>query len=106
VTVFADPVATGEPQDHRPVQPPGRLVVDVLHRRGLSQFGGSRSRLEALLLAQGGLLFQQQAELFGVLQLAAFGIGHEVTEPLGPSFKAEFAQPVEYRLMQQWLSPQ
>jgi hypothetical protein len=106
VTVFADPVTTGEAQDHRPVQPPGGLVVDVLHRCGLPQFGGSRSRLEALLLPQGGLLFQQQAEPFGMFQLAALGIGREVAESLGHSFKAEFAQPVEYRLMQQWWSPQ
>jgi hypothetical protein len=41
-----------------------------------------------------------------VIQFAAFGIGREVAESLGHSFKAEFAQPVEYRLMQQWLSPQ
>jgi hypothetical protein len=47
-----------------------------------------------------------QAEPFGVIQLAAFGIWREVAESLGHSFKAEFAQPVEYRLMQQWLSPQ
>jgi len=41
-----------------------------------------------------------------MFQLAALGIGREVAESLGHSFKAEFAQPVEYRLMQQWLSPQ
>jgi hypothetical protein len=50
-------------------------------------------------------LFQQQAQSFGVVEPPALGIGHQIAEALGHAFKAKLVQTVEYRVVEQWLSP-
>ena len=105
MTVLADPVATGEAQEYRAIEAARGPIVDILHGGGVPQLGGSCAGLEALLLAQGGLMFDQQAEPLGMVEGVALGVGGEVTEALGHAFEAEFVQAVECGVMQQGLSP-
>jgi hypothetical protein len=58
------------------------------------------------LPTQGDLLFQQQAQPFGVVQPSALGIGRQIAEALDHPFKAKLVQTFEYWVVQQLLSPQ
>ena len=106
VAVLADPVATGEPQEHGTIEAAGRLVVDVFDRGGVPQFGGPRAGLEAPLLSQRGLLVDQQTQPFGVVKALALGVGRQIAEALGHALEAKLVQTVECRVVQQGLSPQ
>ena len=106
VPVLADPVAAGQAQEQRPVEAARRAEVNVLDRGGVPQLGGARARLEALLLPQRGLAFDQQAEPFGVVKGAALGIGCQFLESFGHAVQAKLAQPIQCRVVQQGCSPQ
>jgi len=66
VPVLADPVTAGQVQEQRPVEATRLAEVDILGRGRLPQFGGACACLEPLLLAQCGLLVDQQTEPFSV----------------------------------------
>ena len=51
----------------------------------MAQSGGAGPALEALLLAQRLLLFEQQREPFGMFETAGLGLGLEIARVLGVS---------------------
>jgi hypothetical protein len=93
-------------QEQRPVEATRLAEVDILGRSRLPQFGGACACLEPLLLAQCGLLVDQQTEPFGVFEGSGFGIGGEFSEPLGHAVEAKFAQAIQCWVVQQSRSPQ
>jgi len=66
----------------------------------------ARACREALLLSQGGFLFDQQAQPFGMLESAALGVGRQVAKSLGHAVQAKLAQAIQCRVVQQGCSPQ
>ena len=95
IAALGDPVAGGELEEQRPVEPARVLIVDVLDAGAVAQFGGAGAGLELLLPAQGRFIFQQQSEPFGVIEAARLGLVFEVLEPLGEAVEAERVQLVE-----------
>ena len=55
----------------------------------MPQPGDPGPRFELLLTAQRELVFEQQAEPFGVIETASFRLMFEFLEPLGEPMKAE-----------------
>jgi hypothetical protein len=72
----------------------------------MSQLGVTSACLEASLLTKRGLLFDQQAKPFGMIEGTALGIGHHVLEALGHSVQAELTQAIQCRVVQQGFCPQ
>ena len=100
MSVLADPVAAGQAQEQRSVEATGRAEVDVLDGGGVPQLGVARAGLEALLLAQRGFLFDQQAEPLAVFEGAAFGIGFQFLESFGHAVQAKLTQSIQCRMLQ------
>jgi hypothetical protein len=63
------------------------------------------ARLEPLLAAQRGLVFEQQGEPLGVFEGTRFGIVIELLEALGHAMQAERVQLVESRVSEHSSSP-
>ncbi len=72
VAALGDPVAGGELEEQRAVEPARTLIVDVLDAGGMAQPGDPGARFELLLPAQRQLVFEQQAEPFSVIEAARF----------------------------------
>ena len=72
IAALGDPVAGGELEEQGAVEPARTLIVDVLDAGGMTQAGDPGARFELLLPAQRQLVFEQQAEPFGVIEAARF----------------------------------
>ncbi len=59
---FADPIAAHQLKEQRAVEPARGSVIDILDRRQVAQLGALGPALEALLLTQGALALEQDAE--------------------------------------------
>ena len=70
IAAFGDPVASGELEEQRAVESARALIVDVLDAGWVTQPGDPGARFELLLPAQRQLVFEQQAEPFGVIEAA------------------------------------
>ena len=95
VAALGDPVAGGELEEQRAVEPARTLIVDVLDAGGMAQPGDPGARFELLLPAQRQLVFEQQAEPFGVIEAARFGPVFQFLESFGQAVKAKRGQMVE-----------
>src|SRR5271154_1286103 len=95
VAALGDPVAGGELEEQRAVEPARTLIVDVLDAGGMAQPGDPGARFELLLPAQRQLVFEQQAEPFGVIEAARFGPVLQFLESFGQTVKAKRVQMVE-----------
>ena len=62
MTFLADPVATGQLQEHRAIKSTRCPVIDILNRGLVAQLGGLGAALEALLLTQCALVLEQNAQ--------------------------------------------
>ena len=71
------------------------MIVDVLDAGGMAQLGDPGARLELLLPAQGQLVFEQQAEPFGMFKAGRLGLVFQFLESFGQAVKAECVQMVE-----------
>ena len=87
--MLADPVAAGELQEQRAVEPARCAVVDVLDGGEMAQLGGPGACLEALLLAHRHLVLEQDAEPFHVVESLALGVGGQIAQALGHAVQAE-----------------
>ena len=74
IAAFGDPVASGELEEQRAVEAARALIVDVLDAGGMAQLSDPGARFELLLPAQRQLVLEQQAEPFGVIEAARFGV--------------------------------
>jgi hypothetical protein len=74
IAALGDPVASGELEEERAVEPAGTLIVDVLDAGRVTQPGDPGARFELLLPAQRKFVFEQQAEPFGVIEAARLGL--------------------------------
>ena len=92
VAPFGDPVAGGELQEQRAVEPAWALIVHVFDAGRMPQTSGSCARLEALLATQRQLVFEQQTEPFGVLEAASLVLMFKFSEPLGDAIEAKRVQ--------------
>ena len=92
---FADPVATRQLEEQRPVQPARRAVIDVFHCGQVAQLGGFGPALKPLLLAQRALSLQQESEPLGVAKADRLRIVGQVVKALGHAVQAEISQQVE-----------
>jgi hypothetical protein len=72
----------------------------------VAQLGGPGARLEALLLSQGHLVLEQDAEPLHMVESLAFRVGRQIAQTLGHALQAELAQPVDRGMLQQRHSPQ
>ena len=71
----------------------------------MAQLGGPGACLEALLLPQGHLVLEQDAEPLHMVESIAFRVGRQVAQALGHALQAELAQAVDRRMLQQSRSP-
>ncbi|CAN2536363.1 hypothetical+protein [Methylocapsa aurea] len=92
IAPFGDPVAGGELQEQSPVEPACALIVHILDAGRMAQASGAGARLEALLTTQRQLVFEQQAEPFGVLEASGLGLVLEFLEPFGKAIETERVQ--------------
>ena len=95
IAALGDPVASGELEEQRAVEPARALIVDVLDAGGMAQLSDPGARFELLLPAQRQFVFEQQTEPFGVIEAAGFGPVFEFLEPFGQAVKAKRVQMVE-----------
>ena len=72
----------------------------------MAQLGGPGACLEALLLPQGHLVLEQDAEPLHMVESTAFRVGHQIAQALGHALQAELAQSVDGWMLQQRCSPQ
>ena len=72
IASLGDPIAGGELEEQRPVEPARDLIIDVLDAGVMAQSRGSGARFELFLPAQRRLIFEKQAEPFGVIEAARF----------------------------------
>ena len=79
---LGDPVAGGEFQEQRPVEPARDLVIDVLDAGVVAQARRFGAHFKLFLPAQGRLIFEKQAEPFGVIEAARFGLFSISLNPL------------------------
>lgn len=91
----ADPVAGGQFEEERAIQAPYGMVIDILDTGGVAQLCRACSSLEAQLLAQRLLLFQQEGQPFGVVEIEGLGLGLEILESLGHALEAKGVQEIE-----------
>ena len=104
--MLADPIATGELEEQRAIEPAHGPVVDVLDRGEMPQFGGPGARLEALLLTQRHLVLEQDAGPFDMVERAALGVGGQIVQALGHAGQAKLVQSVDRRVLEHCPSPQ
>jgi hypothetical protein len=83
------------------------VVIDILDTGGVPQPGGAGARLEVLLAAQGDLVLEQDAEPFGVLEIARLGVLSKFANVARHALQAELVQQfesgvVEHRALLQW----
>lgn len=98
IAALSEPVAGGEFEKERAVEPALALVIHVFDAGRMTQTRGARARFEAFLSPQRRFVFEQQAEPFGVLQAARLGLVFEFLEPLGEPVKAKRVQLIERRM--------
>ena len=70
IAALGDPVASGELEKERAVEPARTLIVDVLDAGWVTQPGDPGARFELLLPAQRQFVFEQQTEPFGMIEAA------------------------------------
>ncbi len=73
-------------------------VVDILDAGGMAQVGGASAGLEAFLLVQGLLVFEDDAEPLGMGQRTRLGVRLQVLEAVGHSVEAEAMKKFEGRM--------
>ena len=95
IAALGDPVAGGELEEQRAVEPTRRLIVDVLDAGGMTQPRDPGARFELLLPAQRLFIFEQQAEPFGVFEAARLGLVLQFLEAFGQAVETERIQLVE-----------
>ena len=98
IAALGDPVAGGEFEEQRAVEPARALVIDVFDAGGMTQTRGASARFEVFLPAQRQFVFEQQAEPFGVIEAARLGFVFEFLEPLGEAIKTKRVQLIECRM--------
>src|SRR5271166_4010643 len=98
IAALGDPVASGELEEERAVEPARDLIVDVLDAGWMTQARDPGARFELLLSAQRQLVFEQQTEPVGMIEAADFGFVLEFLEPFGQAVKTEGVQLVERRV--------
>ena len=106
IAALGDPVAGGELEEERAVEPAGTLIVDVLDAGGMAQLGDPGARFELLLPAQRQLVFEQQAEPFGVFKATRFGPVFQFLEAFGQAVKTERVQLVKRGVSEHGISCQ
>src|SRR5208283_2417185 len=106
IAALGDPVTSGELEEERAVEPAGTLIVDVLDAGRVTQSRDSGAGFELLLPAQRQLVFEQQAEPFGVIEAARLGVVLQVPEAFGQAVKTERVQLVEGRMSEHGISCQ
>ena len=70
-------------------------VIDVLDAGGVAEMGGASAGLEALLLAQRFLMFEDDAEPLGMRQGARLGVRLQCLVALRHAVQAEAMQEIE-----------
>ena len=98
IVLGPDPVATGELEEERAIEAADGAVIDVFDAGGLAQLGGAGAALELLLPAQGGFMFEQQRQPFGVGEIGGLGLGAEFLEALGHAVEAQGVEQVDGRM--------
>ena len=98
ITPLGDPVAGAEFEEQGAIQPARDLVIDVLDAGLMAQARGSGARFELFLPAQRRLIFEKQAEPFGVIEAARFRSVFKLLEPLGQAVKTEGVQLFKRRM--------
>jgi hypothetical protein len=106
IAAFGNPVAGGELEEERAVEPARALIVDVLDAGWMTQARDPGARFELLLSAQRQLVFEQQTEPFGMIEAAGFGFVFEFLESFGQAVKAEGVQLVERWMSEHGISSQ
>ena len=97
---LANPVAGGELEEERAVEPALGAEIDIFDLRVMTQLGGTGARLEPFLLAQCRFLLEKDGKPFTMVKAAGFRLGGEVLEAFGHAVKAEFYQHVEGGMFQ------
>ena len=105
ITPRADPVAVGELEEQRAIEPAGSAEVDILDAGLMAQPRRPGASLEALLASQRHFVVEQEAEPFGMFEVARLGRGFERLEALGHAVEAEGMQKIDGRVGQHGLSP-
>ena len=106
IAALGDPIASGELEEERAVEPARALIVDVLDAGRMTQLSDPGARFELLLPAQRQFVFEQQTEPFGVIEAARFRFVFEFLEPFGQAVKTEGVQLVERRMSEHRISSQ
>ena len=106
IAALGDPVASGELEEERAVEPARDLIVDVLDAGWMAQARDPGAGFELLLSAQRQLVFEQQTEPFGMIEAARFGFVFEFLEPFGQAVKTEGVQLVERGMSEHGISSQ
>ena len=95
IAPLSDEVADGELEEQGAIEAAGGVIIDVLDAGVVAQPCGPGPRLEALLAAQRCLMFEQQAEPFGMFEGVRLGSLFERLEALGHAVQAEVMQHIE-----------
>jgi len=106
IAALGDPVASGELEKERAVEPARTLIVDVLDAGRVTQPGDPGAHLELLLPAQRQLVLEQQTEPFGMIEAADLGFVFEFLKPFGQTVKAKRVQMIEGWMSEHGISSQ
>ncbi len=106
IAPLGDPIAGGELEEQRPVEPARDLVIDILDAGVMAQACGSGAHFKLFLPAQGRFILEQQTKPFRVIKAARFGIVFDLLEPLGQAVETEGVQLVERRMSEHEVSSQ
>ena len=91
--------------ENRAVKTARRAVVDIFDAGLLAQFGDAQPRRKALVLPQGRLAVEQEAQPFRMAEPVGLAVGGDFGEGLGHPVETKEVKLVEGWMFEQVVSP-